>query len=127
MEGMKSFQLRHEIKIKWNFFAPMHGKSVVDGIGGSVKRFVRDRILAQNLLVKSAQDFVAVASTMDIEVILMKNTDIESRNIVIDLPKIIKSSKKINDIKKLHCFQLKELTVKNKLMQKIVGSKICTL
>ena len=30
----------HEISIKWNFFATSHGKGVVDGIGGTVKRTV---------------------------------------------------------------------------------------
>lgn len=124
MEGMKLLEQRHEKKIRWNFYAPMHGKSVVDGIGGSVKRFVRERILAQDLLVKSAEDFVSVASAMEIEVILMKTAEIEAHNKEIDLPKIINSSKKIPDIKKHHSFRVSEVKIGKKTILKIVGEKI---
>lgn len=124
MEGIKSFEQRHGKKIRWNFYAPMHGKSVVDGIGGSVKRYVRERILAKDLLVNSAEDFVAVASTMEVEVILMKSSDIEARNKAINLPKIIKSSNKIADIKKNHSFRVSEVKIGKKQVLKIVSEKI---
>ena len=29
-----------EVKAEWNFFATSHGKSVCDGIGGTIKRAV---------------------------------------------------------------------------------------
>lgn len=124
MEGIKSFEHRHQLKIRWNFYAPMHGKSVVDGIGGSVKIFVRNRILAQDLLVKSAKDFVTVASTMEIKVILMEISDIEARNKTIELSEIIKSSKKIADIKKHRSFRVKEVKTGRKIVQRIASSKI---
>ena len=28
----------HDLKINWNFFATSHGKGIVDGVGGTVKR-----------------------------------------------------------------------------------------
>jgi hypothetical protein len=46
LEGIKRFESRYSsLKICWNFYAALHGKTVVDGIGGSVKRYVRQRIL----------------------------------------------------------------------------------
>jgi hypothetical protein len=69
MEGLKNFEIRYpRLKIRWSFYAAMHGKSVVDGIGGSVKRFVRRQILTKDLLVNSAGCFTAVASSMKIKV-----------------------------------------------------------
>ena len=125
LEAMKKFEFRYpSFQIKWNFYAPMHGKSVVDGIGGSVKRFVRSRIVAQNLIVKSAEDFVSIAKEMDIKVILMKNSDIEQCNIELGLKQIVKDSKKIQEIKKKHFFSVETLTVGKKNSGKIVGLRI---
>lgn len=41
---MKTFENMYKIKIRWNYFASMHGKSIVDVIGGSVKRFNDRRV-----------------------------------------------------------------------------------
>lgn len=124
MEGIKSFEKRHSLTIKWHFYAPMHGKSIVDGIGGSVKRYVRDRILAQDLLVKTAEDFVRVASEMEILVKLVSSEAIEAQNIVIGLQNIVKSSKKVQDIKKKHSFEVEKSISGKKNIEKIIGFKI---
>ncbi|KAJ8051205.1 hypothetical protein HOLleu_04685 [Holothuria leucospilota] len=47
--------------IKWNFFATSHGKGVVDGIGGQVKRLVFNA-LKTGAFVEDAQTFAAEAS-----------------------------------------------------------------
>lgn len=124
MQAVKSFESRRNLKICWNFFAPMHGKSIVDGIGGTVKRFVHDRIIAQDLLIKSASDFAGVAKSSKIKIILMKNDDIDRRNIAISFSKIIKDSKPIPDMKKNHRFQVKAVKIGKKMQSKIVGSVI---
>lgn len=126
MEGMKTLQSKCKKIISWNFYAAMHGKCVVDGIGGSVKRYVRDRILTQEgISVKSAQDFATVASTMaSVKVILMKNSDIAERNKLIGLDKIIKNSKKIPGISKFHFFEVKDVKTKKQTVKKVVGYKV---
>lgn len=124
MEGIKTLQNRRKKIINWNFYAAMHGKSVVDGIGGSVKRYVHDRILTQGVSVKSATDFANVASTMDVKVILMKNSDIAERNEFIGLDKIIKNSKAISGISKFHFFEIKDVKTKKQTVQKVVGYKV---
>lgn len=124
LEALKTFEIRHKIKIRWNFFAAMHGKSVVDGIGGSVKRFVRTKILAQDIVIRSAEDFVSIASSMEIQVLLLKLSDIKRRNISIGLSAIVKAAKKVTDIKKKHCFEVNMVKVGKKMIPKIVGYKI---
>lgn len=123
INSIDTFQERFNIKLVWNFYAPMHGKSVVDGIGGTLKRYVRDRIVAQDLQVKSAEDFVSVAKTMSTDVILMSQQDIENRNSAIKLSAIIKNSKQIPDVKKNHSFEVLAQTSK-KVIKKIVSHKI---
>lgn len=99
MEALKTLERSWKIKIAWNFYAPMHGKSVVDGIGGSVKRFVRSRILAQKLNVTSSFEFVEVAKNMEgIRVLLLDTAAIDDRNKSLKLENIIKSLKKIKII-----------------------------
>ena len=48
----------------WKYFATSHGKGIVDGVGGNVKRLVRMKMMAQGegCSIKSAKDFAAVAS-----------------------------------------------------------------
>lgn len=123
MEGMKSIGEQRKVKINWNFFAPMHGKSVVDGIGGAVKRFVRRQILAQDILVKSAQEFTDIASKMNVKALCMNNSEIDERNAQINLPAIIKNSKKIDNIKKFHYFSANDVKIGRKIVKKIVGVK----
>ena len=124
MESLKVLQKRWKKRITWNFYAAMHGKSVVDGIGGSVKRFVRRKILTENALIKNATDFVSAASTMKTRVVLMKESAINYRNKAVGLQEIIKSSKKIANIKKNHYFEVIEQKSGQKTCLKIVGSKI---
>ena len=49
------------IRVKWNFFATSHGKGVVDGIGGTVKRSVWRFVKSGNAQVKTPHDFYLVA------------------------------------------------------------------
>lgn len=45
------------VNLTWNFFASGHGKGAVDGIGGTVKRAVHQRIMSGNVKVYSAEEF----------------------------------------------------------------------
>lgn len=45
------------IDLSWDFFQSGHGKGAVDGIGGSAKRAVYQRIMSGNVLVYSAEEF----------------------------------------------------------------------
>ncbi|CAF3880707.1 unnamed protein product, partial [Didymodactylos carnosus] len=48
------------IELSWHFFATSHGKGVVDGIGGTVKRLVWSAIFAGGVC-RSAEDFIKIA------------------------------------------------------------------
>jgi len=47
--------------LEWNFSATSHGKGAVDGVVGSVKRFVWRRVMADKVVVDSAQEFYQAA------------------------------------------------------------------
>ena len=38
--NLHNWEQDHHLKLTWNFFATSHGKGVVDGLGGTVKRAV---------------------------------------------------------------------------------------
>lgn len=118
MEGLKSFQVRLNMTMRWNFYAAMHGKAVVDGIGGTTKRFVKDRMMSQDVLVNSAKDFASTAATMTTKVVAATVPDINARNEKIGLNKIIKDSKPITRILKNHFFEVKE---SNRGVKSVVG------
>ena len=49
-------------QIDWSFFGTSHGKGPVDGVGRTVKRAVWRRILREQVIVGTAEEFAAVAS-----------------------------------------------------------------
>lgn len=124
MESLKRFQLQYDLKIRWNFFAAMHGKSVVDGIGGSVKRFVRERIISRDLIVDSAAKFAEIASEMNVRVFYINQKSIDTRNASIGLQNIIKSAKLVPETKKKHSFEVQTVKKGKQFVSSVVGFKI---
>ena len=51
----------HDVSIRWNFFATSHGKGVVDGIGGAVKRAVWRHIRAEKSHINTPQEYSLLA------------------------------------------------------------------
>ena len=49
------------IKLTWHFFATSHGKGVMDGLGGSIKRSVRHIICSQDHTISNASEYVDLA------------------------------------------------------------------
>lgn len=103
---------------KENFmtFLCIHAREInlYDGLGPTVKKFVRSRILAnEDLLVKNAEDFVRASEGINMKVIHMKKSEILLKNKETQLAKIARESKKIHEIKKNHCFEISE--AKNKI------------
>jgi hypothetical protein len=60
-------------QVQRNFFAPMHGKGAVDGIGGCAKRMVWNAVKARNCVVRNANDFCEVLRGSEISAILIDN------------------------------------------------------
>ena len=52
----------HDIDVPWHFFATSHGKGVVDGIRGTVKRAVW-RACLSGTVINSAEKFLRVATS----------------------------------------------------------------
>ena len=50
------------IPAKWNFSATSHGKGCIDGIGGTVKRRVSEKVRAQCLDISSSNEFAKLAT-----------------------------------------------------------------
>lgn len=59
------FEQHHNIKLTWNFFATSHGKGVVDGIGGTVKRAVwRHMKTGKKTVVNTPKEYADIASKL---------------------------------------------------------------
>lgn len=61
---LKVLSAKYSRPFHWKYFATSHGKGVVDGIGGSAKSLVRQRVMSccdKAIIVQSAQDFANVA------------------------------------------------------------------
>ena len=54
----------HELSIRWNFFATSHGKGVVDGIGGTVKRTVWRHVRSEGCHITTPQEYADQAKKL---------------------------------------------------------------
>lgn len=57
----------------WKYFATSHGKGVIDGVGGNIKRLVREQMMSQNekVVVQSAKDFANLASRLTTKTLII--------------------------------------------------------
>lgn len=58
------WEMEHDFKLAWNFFATSHGKGVVDSIGGTVKRTVWRHIKADRAHVTNAKEYAELAQEL---------------------------------------------------------------
>jgi hypothetical protein len=103
ISALRTLEMQYDLKITWNFFAAMHGKEAVDGIGAAVKRIARNKVKA-GATISNAQEFCNVVCSSSVNVILMTNDDIKQRNIELGLTKLINNAKNIPNISKNHFF-----------------------
>ncbi|XP_072180506.1 uncharacterized protein [Diadema setosum] len=100
-----SLEKAHKVHIEWNFFATSHGKGPVDGIGGSAKRFVWDKVRTRKHTVTDAKTFAEAASTMkNVSVCEITSSEITKRNGKLNLNVVFSEAKAIPGIAKMHFF-----------------------
>lgn len=108
---------KYDKKIEWNYFATSHGKGPVDGIGGALKRQVREKVLSGECEVRNAAEFVgAVDPKSKVNTILMDEKQAEERVAALDLLKVWENAPTIKGISGFH-----HLRVAN---GKVIGSLI---
>ncbi|CAF0830692.1 unnamed protein product [Adineta steineri] len=90
-----------QIELSWNFFATSHGKGVVDGIGGTGKRFVYKAVLSGQQC-RSAADFVKIAQskTSSINFFELEESLIEQSKTKME--PIFQSTRTVPETKKIH-------------------------
>lgn len=63
-------QTKFKLKTEWNYFASSHSKGPVDGIRGTLKRQVREKVMTGEVEVRNAIEFAsAVDPESKVEVI----------------------------------------------------------
>lgn len=63
--------------LTWNFSATSHGKGAIDGVGGTLKRFVYRHVLAKGDDVRNASEFFQVAQETAITCFFLNSTIME--------------------------------------------------
>jgi hypothetical protein len=69
------------VKTEHHFLATSHGKGPHDGIGGSFKRLVKEKVLSKNLSVTTGKEFFDVAESIAVntKVLYVSKQEIESQ------------------------------------------------
>ncbi|CAF1049158.1 unnamed protein product [Didymodactylos carnosus] len=90
-----------KINLSWRFFATSHGKGVVDGIGGIVKRLVWSAILVGGVC-RSAEDFIKLAEKKTKKIILIQITSSDIDNSKTKLENLFKMAESVPETLKMH-------------------------
>jgi hypothetical protein len=91
----------YDLNISWSFFATSHGKGVVDGIGGIVKRLVYREIMTKKQC-SSAHDFVLLAKSKTSTIILHEIDQATIDKSEQKLRQIFNDTRSVRDTQKLH-------------------------
>ena len=104
MSNLLFFEEDFNFRGEWNFFATSHGKGAVDGVGGSVKHAVWNKVKSRSCEVQSAEDFAKIAKQVvqGIEVFHVSKLDVEKEIKVLD--ERWKAVQPIPKIQSLHYF-----------------------
>ncbi|CAF4753334.1 unnamed protein product, partial [Rotaria sp. Silwood2] len=87
------------IELTWNYFATSHGKGVVDGLGGTIKRLAYRAILSGQQCSSAAQ-FVKIAQSKTDTINVTELEDIHIENSKAKTEKIFQSIKTVPETKK---------------------------
>ena len=99
----------HNIVINWRFFAAGHGKGPVDGIGGTVKRYVASKVLRrQQDRVNDLESFVAASSGCKVFVHPISKDNIEEFNTKHNMKTLFEQADVIKGISKAHEIEIVE-------------------
>ena len=79
--NLHSWEQEHDVTIRWNFFATSHGKGVVDGIGGTVKRAVWRHIRTERSHITTPDEYATLAKDLcpNVEVKFVPKSDIDQQ------------------------------------------------
>ena len=95
------------VPMQWNYFATSHGKGVVDGIGGTVKRIVWNAVVSRKATVVDAQSFVELDSSISksANISLVNKKEIKHISESIGLEKCFSEAKPLPGISRFHCIE----------------------
>ncbi|KAG1668796.1 Dipeptidyl peptidase 8 [Nymphon striatum] len=102
LASLKPLQDKYNITIRWNFFATSHGKGPVDGIGGSVKRFVWNGVRSRKFVVSNAEGFKLAARTSQVKVVAVTPNELNERYQKLNLDKIFRDAILVKGIANMH-------------------------
>ena len=101
-------KLRLNVELTWHFFATSHGKGVVDGIGGTVKRVVWRAVSSRRVpVVANALSFADVAAKLckSVNITFISSDEINRSADLLDLSTCFQEAVAVPGISKYHCIE----------------------
>ena len=84
--NLYAWEMDHDLKITWNFFATSHGKGVINGIGGTLKRTVWRHVKAERAHVTNASEYSTLGKQLcpNIHIEFIPKEDIAQQTTFLD-------------------------------------------
>lgn len=106
------------VDIMWSFFCPQHGKGVVDGIGATVKMYVRTRVVNRRVIVNSAEEFFGACQGINVNIKYIPATKIKTITEELDLTQIFLTAKPMKGITSNYCIKIENDLPKQYFLKK---------
>lgn len=104
--AISALEEKHNVKIKWNYFATSHHKGPVDGIKGTIKRQVWTLVSNRKAVITDATSFCTTTNrASNVKVIEIKTKEIEERNFKHEL-EVFEKASVVKGIKSFHRIQV---------------------
>jgi hypothetical protein len=84
----------HLEELSWNFFASSHGKGVIDGLGGTLKRYVWRRVKSRQAVVRNPREFFNVARECNVTCTFLSKEEIAEKfaqhySMLLEVPMVV--------------------------------------
>jgi len=112
--AMDLLSQRHNIQIRWNYFATSHGKGPVDGVGGTLKRVAADKVRTRQCTINSMEDFIAAVQHSSIRVTGVNADSVATREGDLNLEQVFQQANVIKGIADYHCLEQQDAAVLTK-------------
>jgi hypothetical protein len=101
--NLHAWEMEHDLKMIWTFFATSHGKGVADGIGGTLKRAVWRHVKAERAHMTNASEYFTLRKRLcpNINIEFVSKEDIAALTSFLDTK--WSNTKPVPGTHKVHC------------------------
>ena len=116
---------KHNITIRWHFFATSHGNGPVDGVDSATKRYVWNTVRTGQFQVTDSQTFALAAAGMTrVKVTHFNEEAMKTRAAELRQEAIFEAANKVGNVRSIHCNQYVGSELRTAVLKKDLDTRL---